>query len=152
MNKSTYRKIVRASAIYDVLTTFAFAFPVLVLLNINTILSVHTQFSFSGSMPEFLPLHLFFVNLMGSVVLVWSALRIAKPEPILGLYDSIARFLFSFNMFFYLLAYDVTGVLWLFFVPELTWGLVQFFGYFLSKDEKMESGFEVISSDQLRPV
>lgn len=132
MNKSTYRKIVRASAIYDVLMTFGFAFPVLVVMNINAISGIHTQLSFSGSIPEFLPLHLFFVNLMGSLVLVWSALRIAKPEPIFGLYDSIARFLFSFNMFFYLLTYDVTGVLWLFFVPEFIWGLVQCWGYFSS--------------------
>ncbi|GAA6134964.1 hypothetical protein NBRC116188_17540 [Oceaniserpentilla sp. 4NH20-0058] len=133
MNKSAYKKIVRASAIYDVLTTFGFAFPVLVSLNIYMLSSIHTQFSFSGSFPEFLPFHLFFLNLMGSVILVWSALRIANPEPIFGLYDSIARFLFSFNMFFYLLAYDITGILWLFFVPEITWGVVQFFGYFYSQ-------------------
>ncbi|MDO6426978.1 hypothetical protein Q4489_08150 [Thalassotalea sp. 1_MG-2023] len=135
MNNLTYRKIVKASAIYDVIVTFGFAFPILVVLSINMLFSIHTQFSFSGLMPEFLPLHLFFVNLMGSLVLVWSVLRITRPKPIFGLYDSFARFLFSFNMLFYLLAYDVTGVLWLFFVPELAWGVVQFFGYFYLKDK-----------------
>ena len=152
MNKVTYRKIVRASAIYDVLTTFAFAFPILVVLNLNTISNIHTQFSFSGSIPEFLPLHLFFVNLMGSLVLVWSALRILKPEPLFGLYDSFARFLFSFNMFFYLLAYDVTGLLWLFFIPELSWGLLQFFGYFSLKDKVKVTNFDVLQDDKLRSV
>jgi len=136
MNKSTYRKIVRTSAIYDVVMTFAFAFPVLVIWNLSLLSDINTQFAFSGSIPEFQPLHLFFVNLMGSVVLVWSAIRIYKPEPILGLYDSFARFLFSFNMLYYLLMHDVTGLLWVMFIPELTWGLVQFFGYFLSKDKK----------------
>jgi hypothetical protein len=146
MNKSTYKKIIRASAIYDVLMTFGFAFPILVVMNINTISSIHTQFSFSGSIPEFLPLHLFFVNLMGSLVLVWSVLRIAKPEPVFGLFDSIARFLFSFNMFFYLLVYDVTGLLWLFFIPEFIWGLVQFWGYFYSQErtpnEPIKQGYK----------
>ena len=128
----TYRKIVKYSAIYDVLMTFPFAFPILALWNINLISDIHVQYSFSGKIDEFLPLHLFFVNLMGSVVLIWSAIRIYKPEPILGLYDSFARFLFSFNMLYYLLIHDVTGILWLMFVPELTWGVIQFWGYFYS--------------------
>ncbi|PHS20153.1 MAG: hypothetical protein COA86_02360 [Kangiella sp.] len=132
MQKSTYSKIVRYSAIYDVVMTFPYAFPILVAWNIGMISELHTQYSFSGSIPEFSPLHLFFVNLMGSLVLVWSAIRIYKPEAILGLYDSFARFLFSFNMLYYLLAYDVTTILWLMFIPELIWGLIQFFGYFYS--------------------
>jgi hypothetical protein len=91
--------------------------------------TLHGSFSFSGTIPEFEPLHFFFINLMGSLVMVWSALRVYKPEPILGLYDSFARFLFSTWMLFYLLVYNVTGVIWLFFVPEISWGIVQLHGY-----------------------
>lgn len=135
MKQSTYRKIVRYSAIYDVVMTFAFAFPVLVVWNIGLFSDIHTQYGFSGSIPRFQPLHLFFVNLMGSVVLIWSAIRIYKAEPILGLYDSFARFLFSFNMLYYLLIHDVTSILWVMFVPELTWGVIQFLGYFYSQEK-----------------
>jgi hypothetical protein len=133
MKKSSYRKVVRYSAMYDVVMTFAFAFPVLAVWNINLLSDIHIQYAFSGSIPEFQPLHLFFVNLLGSVVLVWSAIRIYKPEAILGLYDSFARFLFSFNMLYYLLMHDVTGLLWVIFIPEVTWGFIQFFGYFYSQ-------------------
>jgi len=115
--------------------TFAFAFPVLAVWNISLFSDIHTHYSFSGSIPKFLPMHLFFVNLLGSVVLIWSAIRIYKPDPILGLYDSFARFLFSFNMLYYLLIHNVTGILWLMFIPEITWGLVQFFGYFYSQSK-----------------
>jgi len=131
VNNKTYRKIVRLSGIYDVIVTFPFAFPALAAWNIALISDLHVQLSFSGTVPEFSPLHLFFVNLMGSLVLVWSSLRIYKPNALFGLFDSFARFLFSFNMLYYLFAYDVTGILWILFVPELTWGLVQFYGYFL---------------------
>ncbi len=135
MKKSTYRKVVRYSAIYDVLMTFSFAFPVLVVWNIGLFSDIHTQYEFSGSIPDFQPLHLFFVNLLGSVVLVWSAIRIYKAEAILGLYDSFARFLFSFNMLYYLLMHDVTSLLWIMFIPELAWGFIQFFGYFYSQEK-----------------
>lgn len=120
----------RYSAIYDVVMTFGFAFPVLVVWNIGLFADVHVQYAFSGSIPEFLPIHLFFVNLLGSLVLVWSGIRIYRPCVMFGLYDSFARFLFSFNMLYYLLIHDVTGILWVMFVPELTWGIIQFIGYF----------------------
>jgi hypothetical protein len=133
MKGFTYRKVVRYSAIYDVVMTFGFAFPVLVVWNIGFFKDIHIQYVFSGSIPEFLPMHLFFVNLLGSVVLVWSAIRIYKPYAILGLYDSFARFLFSFNMLYYFLIHDVTGILLVMFIPEITWGVIQFLGYFYSQ-------------------
>ena len=130
MKKSTYLNVVRYSAIYDVVMTFGFAFPVLVVWNIGFFADIHSKYAFSGSIPEFLPMHLFFVNLLGSIVLVWSAIRIYKPVAILGLYDSFARFLFSFNMLYYFLIHDVTGILFVMFIPEMTWGLIQLFGYY----------------------
>jgi len=125
----TYRKIVRASALYDILVTFPFALPGLALWNLAQIKTLHTSFGFSGTIADFAPFHLFFVNLMGSLVMVWSVLRVYKPEPILGLYDSFARVLFSLWMLYYLLVHNVTGVLWLFFVPEISWGAIQIYGY-----------------------
>jgi hypothetical protein len=125
----TYKKIVRASGIYDVLFTLPFALPGLAAWNIAQISTLHDFLGLSGSIPEFAPMHWFFVNLMGSLVVVWSALRIYKPEPILGLFDGFARVLFSSSMLYYLLVHNQTGILWLVFVPEITWGVVQLYGY-----------------------
>lgn len=120
---TAFRRLVRASAIYDVLMTGAFAMP-------WTLLWLHEQLSavnlrLGGTpLPAFAPFHLLIGCLLGSVVLVWSALRIADPQPRFGRYDAAARYLFSLWMGWALLA---TGepVLWLFIVPELAWGLLQ---------------------------
>ena len=135
MKNETYLSIVRASAIYDLVVTFPFAFPILALFNITFLTDIHENYLFSGTFPEFLPIHLLFVNFMGCLVIVWSVLRMSKPYAFLGLYDSYARFLFSFTMLYYLLVHDVTGILWLFFIPELTWGSIQFFGYYYRDNE-----------------
>ncbi len=129
MQPTTYRKIIRASAIYDILVTFPFAIPGLAAWNIAQFQKLHDSFGLAGSLPQFEPLHIFFVNLMGTVVLTWSYLRVIRPDPLLGLLDGIGRFLFSTWMLYYLVMHNASGVLWLFFIPEITWGFVQVGGY-----------------------
>lgn len=133
MNNLTknYPRLVWASALYDILVTLPFAFPVISAWQLTFYANLHQQLGFSGEFPLFEPTHLFFVNLMGSVVLVWSLLRMARPEPIYGLADGLTRLLFSAWMVIYMLFYGVSGLLWLFFVPELSWGIVQLVGYAL---------------------
>jgi hypothetical protein len=65
-----------------------------------------------------------FACLMGSIVLVWSTLRILEPTQRLGRFDGVGRFLFSLWMAWCLAA---TGapVLWLFVLPEFAWGVAQ---------------------------
>lgn len=137
MDISRYRSIVRASAIYDLLVTFPFALPWLATWQISMLGVLHESFSLPGDMPEFSPLHLFFANLMGSVVVVWSVLRVHKPEALFGLYDSVARFLFSYTMLYYLLMENATALLWVLFIPEMIWGLVQFFGFWSLRDSQL---------------
>ena len=36
-------------------------------------------------------MHLFFVSLMGTIVTVWSLLRLWRPEPVLGAMDTLGR-------------------------------------------------------------
>lgn len=118
-----YLRIVRASALYDLLLTAPFATP-------WSFTWVHGQLSAlnrllgAGDLPDFGPFHILFACLMGSVVLVWSALRLATPSVRLGRYDGVTRLLFSAWMAWTL---AVTGapLLWLFVVPELAWGVVQ---------------------------
>jgi len=75
-------------------------------------------------LPPFDTFPLLVACLLGSLVLVWSVLRLAAPDVRLGRYDGVARFLFSTWMAW---ALHATGapLLWLFLVPELAWGVVQ---------------------------
>jgi hypothetical protein len=124
-----YRTLVQLSALYDLLITFPFAFPKLCELQIDALKQLHDKLGLAGSIPDFHPIHYFFINLMGSLVVVWSALRIKYPQPILGLFDSFSRFMFSGLMLYYLLVLKVTGLLWFCLVPEIAWGVVQMYGY-----------------------
>ena len=118
-----FRRLVRASAIYDVLMIAPFTTPWTFLLmreHLNTL-----NLALGGApLPVFGPFHLLISSLLGSVVMVWSVLRMLDPQPRFGRYDAVARYLFSTWMAWALL---VTGqpLLWLFLVPELAFGLAQ---------------------------
>ncbi|MDB5936817.1 MAG: hypothetical protein JWQ01_4161 [Massilia sp.] len=75
-------------------------------------------------LPAFDPFHTLFVCLLGSIVLVWSLLRLRAPSVALGRHDGAARLLFSLWMVW---ALNATGapLLWLFVVPECAWGVAQ---------------------------
>lgn len=127
LNLAQYRAIVRASAYYDLIVTAAFATPWSFALA-HTQLSRLNQWLGGTALPEFTPFHLLFACLMGSVVLVWSLLRLLHPQSHHGRYDGSARLLFSTWM---LWALQATGapLLWLFIVPELAWGVAQWLPY-----------------------
>jgi hypothetical protein len=123
MNLSTYLKIVRASAWYDLLLTAPFATP-------WTFAMAHAQLSAinqslgGGALPAFSPFHVLFACLMGSVVLVWSVLRLSMRDARLGRYDGAARFLFA-SWMGWTLAATGAPLLWLFVLPEFAWGVAQ---------------------------
>ncbi|MBR7635470.1 MULTISPECIES: hypothetical protein [Janthinobacterium] len=118
-----FRRLVRASAIYDVLMTAAFVTPWTFLLMREHLNALNLALG-GAPLPVFEPLHLLISSMMGSVVMVWSVLRMLDPQPRFGRYDAVARYLFSTWMAWALL---MTGqpLLWLFLVPELAWGLAQ---------------------------
>jgi len=116
-------RIVRASAIYDLFLTAAFATPWTFALAHGQISSLNLALG-GAALPGFTPFHMLFACLMGSVVLVWSLLRILEPTQRLGHFDGIARFLFSLWMA-WCLALTGAPVLWLFVVPEFAWGVAQ---------------------------
>ncbi|UMR30257.1 hypothetical protein MJ904_25240 [Massilia sp. MB5] len=120
---SAFRRIVRASAVYDVLLTAAFATPWTFALAHGQ-LSALNQVLGGAALPAFSAFHILFACLLGSVVLVWSVLRIRDPQPRFGRYDAVARLLFSLWMLWALVQ---TGapLLWLFLLPEAAWGVVQ---------------------------
>lgn len=123
MQLSTYRHVVRASALYDILFTAALAMPWSQALA-HALMSGLNQQLGAAPLPPFAPFHTFIAGLLGSVVVVWSVLRIRQPGLRLGRYDGLARFLFAAWMA-WMLAQGGAPVLWLLLVPEASWGVVQ---------------------------
>ena len=140
MKLTRYQKIIRFSAIYDLIVTFPFALPIVSVWMIGAFSFAHNYLGLKGDVPSFDGSHMLFVNLMGCIVTVWSVLRILKPELIFGLFDSFGRFSFASWQLYYLLNHQVTPLLWLLFVPELLWGIVQAYGYWLV-GEKQNGNF-----------
>jgi len=139
MQRSKYQSVIKSSAIYDLVFTFAFAIPGLALLKINLLFDAHSGFNLLGSFPTFEPVHLMFVNLLGVIVTIWSVLRIRHPEPIFGLYDAYARFGFSLIMAVTLFYYQGTELILFFLIPEFLWGVYQWYGYYKMKGNIQEN-------------
>jgi len=120
---AAYRHVVRASAVYDILVTAPFATPWTFAWNWRQLTTLNERLG-GAPMPPFDPLPTLVACLLGSLVLVWSALRLARPDLRLGRHDGVARLLFSAWMAW---ALHATGapLLWLFLVPEFAWGVVQ---------------------------
>ncbi|KUM99251.1 hypothetical protein AQI95_40160 [Streptomyces yokosukanensis] len=118
-----YVRLVRASGWYDLIVTAGFASPWTYAL-VHRLLSAAGDAVGLGTMPALTPLQTLYANLMGSVVLVWSVLRVVRPLPLHGLLDGTARVLFSLWQA-YALAHGGPGVLWPFLVLEVSFGIAQ---------------------------
>ncbi|MFI8828067.1 hypothetical protein [Streptomyces sp. NPDC053431] len=114
LSSSSYARVVRASAWYDLVVTAPFATP-------WTYLLVHEALSLGGPADRMTVLY---ANLMGSVVLVWSLLRVLRPLPLYGLLDGVARVLFA-SWQAYALTHGAAAVVWLFLGVEAAWGVAQ---------------------------
>ncbi|POZ60659.1 hypothetical protein [Chromobacterium alticapitis] len=129
--RAKYLKLVRLSALYDLMATAAFATP-------WTFAAVHTLLGSISPLPAFAPIHVLFANLLGSVVVIWSVLRLRRPEAEFGLYDTFARGLFFIWQLYYLLAMNGVAIVWGFAAMEAAFGIAQGYGYWLLR--KTESG------------
>jgi hypothetical protein len=123
LSSHTFRNIVRASAVYDVVVTAPFATPWTFALLHKQLTTINQQLG-GVPLPPFAPFHVLIACLLGSVVVVWSALRLSDPQQRFGRFDGAARMLFSFWMTWALLVTHAP-LLWLFIVPEFLWGIVQ---------------------------
>jgi hypothetical protein len=123
MQLSTYLRLVRASAFYDLIVTGALATPWTLPFAHGLMSDLNVRLG-GAPLPAFAPFHMFIAGLLGSIVVVWSLLRLRMPSVSLGRHDGAARFLFSSWMAWTLLHADAP-VLWLLLVPEFAWGLAQ---------------------------
>ncbi|MFJ9815114.1 hypothetical protein ACIRU3_07545 [Streptomyces sp. NPDC101151] len=122
-SRPAYLRAVRTSAWYDLVVTAGFATPWTYAL-VHDALSKLGDGLGLGALPAPEPMEILFANLMGSVVVVWALLRIVEPLPVHGLFDGVARTLFA-SWQAYALAHGAPRWLWLFFVVEVAFGVVQ---------------------------
>ena len=120
---ATYLRVVRASALYDVIATAAFATPWTFEWDWRQLSAANVMLG-GTPLPAVGVFHVLIACLLGSLVLVWSALRLTRAEIRLGRFDGAARFLFSTWMA-WALVLTHAPLLWLFLVPEFAWGVVQ---------------------------
>jgi hypothetical protein len=118
-----YLRLVRASGWYDLVVTAGFATPWTYAL-VHHLLSAAGDAAGLGGMPAITPIETLYATLMGSVVVVWSLLRVVRPLPLHGLLDGVARALFALWQAC-TLAHGGPGVLWPFLVVEVAFGVAQ---------------------------
>ena len=128
--------IVRASAVYDLLLTAPFATPWSFAL-LRDQLSAINQSLGGAALPAFDVFQVLIACLLGSLVMVWSVLRLRQPSVRLGRYDGAARALFATWMA-WALALSGAPLLWLFVVPEAAWGLAQWLP--VAREEAAQAG------------
>jgi hypothetical protein len=118
-----FRRVVRASAVYDFVVTAPFATPWSFAIAFGQLSAVNQALG-GQPLPAFGTMHTLFGLLMGSVVLVWAVLRLRGPTVQFGRYDAAARGLFGLWMAW---AWLQTGepVLLGFLLPELAWAVAQ---------------------------
>lgn len=124
LSHSQYVRIMKASAWYDLVVTAAFMTPWTFVFLMSVLGSVDAALGIPGEVPVMSPMLVLLGNLMGSVVIVWSVLRLHLGLAVFGRYDAVARFLFA--------AWQINAVLngasWLvlvFVMAEVVFGILQ---------------------------
>ena len=124
IDPTQYRRLVRASAWYDLVVTIGFATPwSFAVLQAGLLWAVQT-WRLPGAFPAFEPAHMLMANLLGSVVTVWALLRIRDPQQQFGRYDAAARFLFAAWQI-YAVAHGASVIILGFTVMEIVFGVLQ---------------------------
>ncbi|WP_375755572.1 hypothetical protein [Corallococcus exercitus] len=122
---SLLRRVVFASALYDFVVTVPFATPWTAELVLSNLQALHQALGPGGEpLPAFTPTHLFFVALFGSIVTLWSVVRLVHPTAFNGAIDTAGRALFS-SWMAWALTQGATRMLVGFLVLELAWMFAQ---------------------------
>ena len=120
---AAFRRVVRASGLYDLVVTLPFAAPWSFTLVAAQLSAANVQLG-GEPLPAFSTIHVLIACLLGSLVVVWSVLRVLDPQRRFGRFDAVARILFSL-WFAWALWQGRLPVLYLFLVPEVLWGVAQ---------------------------
>ena len=95
MTEDRLSRVVRGSALYDLLVTWPFATPWSFMALHGLLQQWHEAWQLPGAWPVMTPLTVLMGNLMGTVVVVWALARWRHPTPTLGALDTAARLAFA---------------------------------------------------------
>jgi hypothetical protein len=121
------RRILAAGAIYDLVVVAPLASPWTAPFHLEVLNFFNRLGGFSGSMPDFLPIDLLFINLFGIIVLVWAVARLKWPGRPLVLGDLAVRLSVSAVLGWYTMQGSVNGIVSLFFLIELGFVAIDWF-------------------------
>jgi hypothetical protein len=124
MEPSSYLRVVRASAWYDLVTTIGFVTPWTFAAFLAGMDALSGLLGMPQRVPAFEPAHMLMVNLLGSLVVVWAVLRLRGTQVTYGRYDAVARFLFA-TWQLYALAHGAHPLIWAFVVFEILFGVAE---------------------------
>jgi len=124
MQTSSFIRLVRGSACYDLLVTWPFALPWTFAWIYAQLASASTLLGLPGSNPPLDAVHVMLANLLGSVVIVWSLARLLTPTIQQGRLDALARALFAVWQVHAVLA-GASAVILVFTVFEVLFGIAQ---------------------------
>ena len=119
-----FRRIYRASAWYDLCVTWVFATPVTLALFWPLLQGINAAMGAPAPTPDLGVYAMLFGNFFGTVVVIWSLVRLRLDLPALGRADAVGRVAFSLWMIT-ALANGAGPVLWLFLTFEICWAAVQ---------------------------
>ena len=119
---SSYLRIVRASAWYDLVSTAGFATPWTCAAVLSGMDALSSWLGIADRVPVFEPAHMLMTNLLGSLVIVWAVLRLRDTQVRYGRYDAVARLLFA-TWQLYALAHGAHPIIAAFLVLEVGFGI-----------------------------
>lgn len=123
MSPTRFHQFYRLSAWYDLLITWPYMTPLTLGLFWSSLNALHAATSLPP-LPALSPYGVLFANFFGTVVILWSILRLRLNDARLARYDAIGRWLFSAWMLNALLN-GASPLLWGFLAIELTFAVLQ---------------------------
>lgn len=123
LNPPMFSKIYRVSAWYDLLVTWPYMTPLTLATMWSALNGLHGQTGLPP-LPQLTVYGVLLANFFGSVVIIWSVVRLRLNDPSLARYDAIGRWLFSAWMIQALLN-GASPILWGFLIIELCFAVLQ---------------------------
>jgi hypothetical protein len=123
LSHSAYLRLIRASAVYDMVQILPFATPWTFALLYAQLSRLNVWFG-AAPLAPFETVHLLLATLLGTLVLTWTSARLLAPSRRLGRFDASARLIFAFWIGWAMVKADMP-MLWVFLVPEIIWGCAQ---------------------------
>ena len=124
LTNSIHHRIYRISAWYDLLVSWPFAMPLTLGLYWTTILTPLCNALGLPPLTDLDPHAVLFGNFFGTIVVLWSILRLRQDNPRLAVWDGVGRIAFSVWMLWALMQ-GVTPLIWAFLIPEIAFAILQ---------------------------